>query len=74
MVLEMVFLTLVFSQSPKVHSQHFQLWSIVMVVTLFNGPYFIEFVFISPPVPFSLDFLACSHSPHKNARANKMIG
>lgn len=56
MVLEMVFLTLVFSQSPKVHSQHFQLWSIVMVVTLLNGPYFIEFVFISPPVPFSLDF------------------
>ena len=56
MVLEMVFLTLVFSQSPKVHSQHRQLWSIVMVVTPFNGPSFIEFVFISPPVPFSLDF------------------
>ena len=33
MVLEMVFLTLVFSQSSKVHCQHPQLWSIVMVVT-----------------------------------------
>lgn len=56
MVLETVFLTLVFSGSSEGHCPHPQLWSIVMTVTLLMGPILLSLCFISPPVPFSLDF------------------